>query len=286
MDEQSTNGALDGWLSKPVDDGPPVATITAPPVQPQPTIPPPPPPPAPAQPPLQPAAPVTSAGPHTQPQPPVEPSPQGWSSHPPESPPLADRKPAQKPARQPRMDVERAPVEGEPSTLRDRFKAQRPFYRAVVLIIVAVFLFIAGSAVLNRWGSVTGAAVASHIPAQAPAVAAPPQQITQTVVVPTDWLKCPLTVDASGLIGWDAKTNYKTVDPQRAANIMDQVAEKIGFHSLSELWLHSEGPTSLKVTIGGPLGVPLVDCTLANVPAQQPGQPTASTAPTATSAPR
>lgn len=184
------------------------------------------------------------------------------------------------------MEVERAPVEGEPSTLRDRYRELRPFYRAVVVIILAVFLLIAGSAILNRCASATGEALANHTPATTAAVAAPPQQITQTVVVPTDWLKCPLTVDASGLIGWDAKTNYKTVDPQRAANIMDQVAEKIGFHSLSELWLHSEGPTSLKVTIGGPLGVPLVDCTLANVPAQQPGQPTASTAPTATSAPR
>lgn len=157
--------------------------------------------------------------------------------------------------------------------------------------VAAVFALLAMNVVVGKVSNQIGAGVAKPMAdlssqfQKALDQQGKPTSGVQTIIEPTSFLACPFSADAAGLIGYDAATSFKTVDPSRAANVATQVKSLLAYHALTDLWIHSQDATTLVVTVGGPLGVPLVNCAPGNVPAQQSGQPAAtSTPPTATTA--
>lgn len=284
MDEQPTNGAPDrpGWWQGPSDTD----TLPGWPPTPAPVVvAPPPPPPAPPTPQARPV-PVTSAHAHIQP-PETESQPAtAWPPHPPESPPLAERAPAQPPAKRPRAEVEKPAEESPAATIRGRWGATSRRYRWAMVAVGAVFVLLVGNVIVGRVSNQIGAGVAKPMAdlsadfKTALEKQGKPQSGVQTIIEPTSFLACPFSADAAGLIGYDATTNFKTVDPARAAGVAEQVKSLLAYHALTDLWIHSQDATTLVVTVGGPSGVPLVNCAPGNVPAQQSSTTSTPTTPT------
>lgn len=261
-----------GWWSV-VPTSPPVAEPVAEPSR----IPPPPPaPPAPAAAPVPPRSPAPPA--HAPAPEPIRVPPEqdrdgdGW----PDQPALEQRRQPVDARTSTRQEPE--PKAQRPSA-RDRARDARPKlgdfgkrYRwAVIGVAVVAALVLARMGVKELGNSLGRSASEAQTTSNAALVdaihqAVQPRSTTVNVATPLSWLKCPLTGDAAGMIGFDPPGS-KVIDAARAQPVADQVATAFAEgHGLPELRLtQGKDGTSLQVFVGAPnIGVPLVDCTFNN----------------------
>jgi len=181
------------------------------------------------------------------------------------------------------------PVAGRPRTAiaRDAFGTAQRHRRWIAAGGIGLLLMVGANRCADQFSSKMGAAVSGPINEQnkqnkdmiaaiTAAKTAPSQVSVQT---PLSNYGCPVSADASTMVGYDPKTQYATLDPSRSGNVDTQVRALTVQNPLSSLRITAPDATTLTVMVGGTKGVPLFDCSGGVTPKQ--GGDTATTPTTA-----
>lgn len=241
------------------------------------TVPPPPPPPPPPAPAPAPAAARGAVVPPVSPAPPAHPTPPTPIAVPAAADPDGDGWTAGPPTVGPGAAVEIAPPPAAPKTswfdgMRARWATKPKRNRYVMPLVVLIVLMVAFVSFTKMLGGAIAKGVSSTmtdhdqtIISAVDRVANPAaQQVTVTGVL--NWLPCPLTADAKGMIGYVA--GGPGLDSARASGVDTQVRKWMVNYHPKELRISQPDATHLVVFVN-PIteGVPLIDCTEQDLPA-------------------